>query len=185
MFRSFVLLLTFLTSLDFSNGETVSIAWVDPDTDDPAPPFQNKFKVGDTIVFNWPGVHNVAFHPNGGCDKTDAVILGSSTGYSYTVVEDDIGQKVFACDIGDHCSKGQLIDATISSDDGVTVTMTPTIAPVKATIKDPVEDPIRFPVEPPTKAPVEAPTKGIVSVTFQCSLAFQAILIAQIFNLLL
>merc|ERR1711892_1576197 len=96
-------------------GEKMQVNWIVPDNDDPVV-FPDEFKVGDTIVFDWAGFHNVAIHPNGGCDMTDSDILRSTSPVSYTFTEEDVGTKVFACDIGDHCSRGQIIEATISSD---------------------------------------------------------------------
>ena len=69
--------------------------------------------VGDTIVFDWTGLHNVFIHPNGGCDMTNAVRVGFQSGASYTFTEADGSadgtEMTFACDIGNgaHCGFGE------------------------------------------------------------------------------
>jgi len=70
-------------------------------------------KVGDTIVFEWVGGHNVYIHPSMSCDLEGAINVGSSSGSSYTFVEADGSAEgtdmFFACDIGNggHCMAGE------------------------------------------------------------------------------
>jgi len=115
MNKFFALLSSVLIASKLTKGETITVNWIVPDNDDPVR-LPDKFKVGDTLVFEWAGYHNVAIHPLGGCDRTDADILGSASPVSYTFTEEDVGSKVFACDVGDHCARGQIIEATVTSD---------------------------------------------------------------------
>ena len=69
--------------------------------------------VGDTIVFDWTGLHNVFIHPNGGCNLRNAVFVGRESGASHTFTEAegsaDGTEMTFACDIGNgsHCNFGE------------------------------------------------------------------------------
>ena len=80
--------------------------WYIPDNDIPLP--SRTVKVGDTITFIWTETHDVYIHPNGGCTTSGRIKVGMSSGATYTFTEDDIGDIVFACDIGDHCDKGMM-----------------------------------------------------------------------------
>mmetsp|Transcript_24875 Transcript_24875/g.28657 ORF Transcript_24875/g.28657 Transcript_24875/m.28657 type:complete len:195 (+) Transcript_24875:79-663(+) len=187
MSKSFVLFVSFLISLNFVNSKTVDINWVIPDTDDPAK-FPDKFTVGDVLKFNWPAnaSHNAYIHPNGGCDRTDAILIGDTTGFTYTVVEADIGQKVFACDIGagNHCSRGQIIEATIMAASVEIITsapkaMTPTAPPVEKEMADKVMDKVMdTEMETELDKVIDKVNEDVKSSCFQYSAIFQKILIA-------
>jgi plastocyanin len=72
--------------------------------------------VGDTAVFTWTGGHNVYLHPSNDCGDTNAVGVGntpSTSGASYTFTE--AGTFTFACDVGSHCSSGQIVTFTVSA----------------------------------------------------------------------
>jgi len=82
-------------------------------------------KVGDTIVFEWVGGHNVYIHPSMSCDLEGAINVGSSSGSSYTFVEADGSAEgtdmFFSCDInnGGHCMAGQSLTVKVLSGDSV------------------------------------------------------------------
>ena len=76
------------------------------------------FTVGDTITFNWTGIHNVLIHPTGTCDRNDAIDFdppGTVSGAQYTFTEDDVGEIVFACDVSDHCADGMIMTVTVEA----------------------------------------------------------------------
>jgi len=80
--------------------------------------------VGDTIQFNWAGVHNVYIHPSGTCDGMDSIEIGQKSGAFYTFTEDDAGQDIyFACQITGHCGAGQILKVSVEP------TATPAPAP--------------------------------------------------------
>jgi len=82
-------------------------------------------KVGDTIVFEWVGGHNVYIHPSMSCDLEGAINVGSSSGSSYTFVEADGSAEgtdmFFSCDINNaaHCMAGQSLTVKVLSGDSV------------------------------------------------------------------
>eukprot|EP00548_Thalassiothrix_antarctica_P011827 CAMPEP_0194158942 /NCGR_PEP_ID=MMETSP0152-20130528/77558_1 /TAXON_ID=1049557 /ORGANISM="Thalassiothrix antarctica, Strain L6-D1" /LENGTH=533 /DNA_ID=CAMNT_0038868459 /DNA_START=113 /DNA_END=1711 /DNA_ORIENTATION=+ len=74
--------------------------------------------VGDTIRFNWAGVHNVFIHPSGSCDQSDSLEIGQTSGTTYTFTEEDAGSDVyFACQISGHCDAGQIIKVSVAPTD--------------------------------------------------------------------
>ena len=69
--------------------------------------------VGDTVVFDWVGGHNVYLHPTLSCDAEGARLVGARPGAAYTFAEGDGSPEgtdmFFACDVGDgsHCRAGE------------------------------------------------------------------------------
>lgn len=114
--------------------------------------------VGDTAVFEWSFFHNVLIHPSGDCVETGAISVGSSSGASYTFTADDVGEMVFACDVGNHCENGQIMTFTVSA----ATTPSPTAAPV-ATMAAPVVTSAAtdHPSKQPSMEPSRAPSKAI------------------------
>jgi plastocyanin len=75
--------------------------------------------VGDTMVFEWTGLHNVLIHPTMSCDVEGAIYLGAESGTEYTFQEADAGKTIFfSCDIGNgaHCQFGQFLTVTVGGD---------------------------------------------------------------------
>jgi len=77
--------------------------------------------VGDTMVFEWTGGHNVFIHPTLDCNLDGRTFIGSETGTSYTFAEEDGSPEgtlmFFACDIGQgsHCRFGQSLTVMVYS----------------------------------------------------------------------
>jgi len=72
--------------------------------------------VGDTLIFSWAGFHNVYIHPTDTCNTTGAVLVGKTSGTSYTFTESDDGETItFSCDVGLHCDSGQIVKYYVSS----------------------------------------------------------------------
>jgi len=92
-----------------AGGAIVTVDWVIPSGD--ALPAVNA-NVGDSIVFNWGGFHNVYHHPSGTCSDAGATLVGSDSGASWTAPS--AGTFVFACDVGSHCEWGQIVTVTIT-----------------------------------------------------------------------
>jgi plastocyanin len=106
-------------------GKNVEVDWVIPQ--DGALPNMNA-KVGDTAIFNWSGFHNVLIHPSGNCDEEGAIDVGATSGASYTFEEKDVGEVVFACDVGSHCEFGQIVTFEVKGpDNNDTVSIQPTV----------------------------------------------------------
>jgi plastocyanin len=118
-------------------------------------------KVGDTIIFEWSGSHNVFIHPSGTCDTGGSIEVGSTSGAAYTFTSDDVGEVVFACDIdgGSHCDAGQIVTFNVAADD------TPlTTAPTKGPTASPTVSPVKSPTPTPTMKPTAAPTKPPIEI---------------------
>ena len=99
-----------------SGGNNIEVNWFIPQ-EATLPPL-TAF-VGDTITFNWVGLHNVYIHPSGDCSEDNRVLVGETTGAQYTVIEEDSGSEIlFACDIGGHCEVGMRLTLTVESTDG-------------------------------------------------------------------
>ena len=85
-------------------GEDVAINWSIKKYE------SESVQVGDTVTFTFNSNHNVFIHPSGDCDETGRIDFGGSASpATYTFAEDDIGEVVFACDVGSHCGQGQIV----------------------------------------------------------------------------
>jgi plastocyanin len=135
------LILTFTVASEFSTsaptiaptmapsakgGAEIEVVWDFPDDpdDDSLPPLTAL--VGDTVTFDWLTNHNVYVHPSMTCDETDRILVGLTTGATYTFTEADVGDLVFACDVGSHCEGGLILTFTVASEFS---TSTPSMAP--------------------------------------------------------
>lgn len=85
--------------------------------------------VGDTVVFEWIGFHNVAIHPSGTCDPQFSRVVGSSSETLYKFAEEDVGEITFACEVGIHCDLGQIITFTVLPKPTASVSSSPTQSP--------------------------------------------------------
>jgi hypothetical protein len=92
------------------SAQNVDVDWVIS----PAPPPETA-TVGGTATLTWSGNHNVYVHPSGTCDDANAILVGSSSPAVYTFTSDDVGDVVFACDVGSHCESGQIVTFTVSA----------------------------------------------------------------------
>lgn len=96
-----------------------------------------KATVGDSVTFKYnPTVHNLYIHPSGSCDETGRTMVGENTGDdTYSFTEDDAGTTItFACDVGSHCTAGQILNFTVTptavpDDVPPAPTQTPNVAP--------------------------------------------------------
>ena len=115
-------------------------------------------QVGDTVTFAFSSSHNVFIHPSGDCDEAGRIDFGgTSSPASYTFAEEDIGEMIFACDIGSHCELEQIVTFNvIAGGEG-----TPTSAPTSATIDGEGED-----------TPTSAPTETSAGATMKKTLGF-------------
>jgi len=94
---------------------TITIDWFIPNAEDLEDFELRRAKVGDTIIFEWVGVHNVFIHPSGSCSENGRILVGSVSGESsYVFTKEDEGKVVFTCDIGGHCEAGQLLEIMVS-----------------------------------------------------------------------
>lgn len=93
---------------------TTTIDWVIPSGGLSLPAVS--IAVGDSLVFNWSGLHNVNLHPTGTCDEAGATLVAPSSmtaTASWTATA--AGTFVFACDMGDHCESGQVVTVTVNA----------------------------------------------------------------------
>ena len=104
-----VLLLLFLP---FVAGANITIDWTFPTSPATSLPSRTAF-VGDTITFNWVGSHDVFIHPTKTCSTSESVLVGRLSGVKYTFTKADIGDKVFACEVGSHCALGMILTVTV------------------------------------------------------------------------
>ena len=89
-----------------SYGEVVAIKWIIKKYE------SESVQVGDSVTFTFSSNHttNVFIHPSRDCDVTGRIDFGGSASpATYTFAEDDIGEVVFACDVGSHCELGQIV----------------------------------------------------------------------------
>lgn len=68
------------------------------------------FVVGETITFEWNGLHDVHIHPTGDCTEDGAIEISVTSPANYTFTEEDAaaGTVFFACDVGGHCENGGM-----------------------------------------------------------------------------
>ncbi|KAF8007244.1 hypothetical protein BT93_K1289 [Corymbia citriodora subsp. variegata] len=78
---------------------------------------EKSFKVGDTVVFNWTGTHNVAEVSKADFDTcTGTSPIGTIHMVSpYSVELSSDGPRYFICTVGKHCSFGQKVTLSIGS----------------------------------------------------------------------
>lgn len=100
--------------------KTIEIKWFIPNFDEEDAYPDRRVFVGDTVVFQWDGDHNVYIHPTLDCEKDGSVFVGDGgvvggggggmKNATYTFGNDDIGKSVvFACDVQSHCRLGQIV----------------------------------------------------------------------------
>ena len=123
--------------------DTIQIDWFIPAGDSLRPRTVN---VGDTIVFNWAGFHNVYIHPTGDCNETGAILVGTETGASYTFTEANVGDMEFVCDVGSHCEFGMRVTITVFVANATAAPVAATPAPISRPTARPMS--IRSPIPP-------------------------------------
>lgn len=88
-------------------GKTVNINWIiktyKPMT----------ASVGDTVSFAWSGWHNVYLHPSQSCSTRGATLVGSESTRKGSFKFTKPGKYTFACQVGSHCSMGQIVTFTV------------------------------------------------------------------------
>lgn len=89
--------------------------WVVPPKSNPYYPSMDAV-VGDTITFTWPaGITDVHIHPTGDCGEDGAILVGYTSGASYTFTEEDAGKELFfSSDVGRRCEAGQNVKVAVS-----------------------------------------------------------------------
>ena len=108
------LLLIFRSAFAPGHTEVGVDVWKIPADGGPLP--KRDFVVGEEVVFEWTGRHNVYIHPTGDCSEDGAIEVGTESGASYVFTEEDIGELTFACDVGMHCERGMIMKATVKDD---------------------------------------------------------------------
>eukprot|EP00554_Chaetoceros_debilis_P016152 CAMPEP_0194125120 /NCGR_PEP_ID=MMETSP0150-20130528/59298_1 /TAXON_ID=122233 /ORGANISM="Chaetoceros debilis, Strain MM31A-1" /LENGTH=303 /DNA_ID=CAMNT_0038818913 /DNA_START=62 /DNA_END=973 /DNA_ORIENTATION=- len=98
-------------------ASTISVDWFIPNENDDGYEDRN-VQVGDTINFTWAGnlPHNVYIHPSQECSQDGAIVVGATSSNgdsSYTFQSSDVGKMTFACDVGSHCERGQILTVTV------------------------------------------------------------------------
>eukprot|EP00554_Chaetoceros_debilis_P005680 CAMPEP_0194077724 /NCGR_PEP_ID=MMETSP0149-20130528/4306_1 /TAXON_ID=122233 /ORGANISM="Chaetoceros debilis, Strain MM31A-1" /LENGTH=267 /DNA_ID=CAMNT_0038758833 /DNA_START=46 /DNA_END=849 /DNA_ORIENTATION=+ len=96
-------------------ASTISVDWFIPNEYDDGYEDRN-VQVGDTINFNYGGYHNVYIHPSQGCSRDGAIVVGATSSNgdgSYTFQPSDVGKMTFACEVGAHCERGQILTVTV------------------------------------------------------------------------
>ncbi|XP_057967384.1 cucumber peeling cupredoxin-like [Malania oleifera] len=84
------------------------------------------FKVGDTLVFNWTGTHDVAEVSNStayaNCSKTSTINSVLSTS-PVNINLTSNGTRYFICTVGQHCERGQKVTVSIKSSESASSTI--------------------------------------------------------------
>ena len=96
-------------------GDTLTIGtnvWQIPTTGGGATLPSMTASVGDTVIFQWNGNHNVYLHPTGTCNTVNSMLIGNNSGASFTF--ENSGSYVFACQIPQHCDLGMIMTITVS-----------------------------------------------------------------------
>lgn len=116
------------SSESFFTPKTLVVEWFIPNEEDLDEFVSRNARVGDTIIFEWSGTHNVFIHPSGDCLEDGSIFIGSKSGETmYTFNAEDVSKVVFTCDIGSHCEAGQFIEFTVSNPDTDMISSGPTI----------------------------------------------------------
>ena len=70
------------------------------------------------------GSHNVYRHVEANCNTDGSTLVGNSGGgaTTYTFTDADLadGEVVFACQVGSHCTSGQILTVQVVEDDPAT-----------------------------------------------------------------
>ncbi|KAK3025872.1 hypothetical protein RJ639_042301 [Escallonia herrerae] len=87
---------------------------------------QKDFELGDILVFNWNGTHNVAKvtkEDYDNCNSTNALVaIQTASPANFTL--DTNGSHYFICSIDNHCGRGQKVTATIGTSAAALTTAT-------------------------------------------------------------
>ena len=134
-----------------AQGTTYEIPWRTPIPqflEDGDPLYEDRFdyEVGDTIVFQWAGIHNVYIHTSGLCvidgDLQSRILIAESTGQPYVIPDYFAGRSLFfVCEIGQHCENGLHVTINVNGTpipipDDIYVIPTPTAAPGLSPLPD-------------------------------------------------
>ena len=108
-----------LLILPFVAGSGIFVEWNIPTSPATSLPSRTVF-VGYTITFQWyDGTHNVFIHPSKNCLKDGSVLVPISylpngiIRAEYNFTKADIGDMVFASDVGTDCAKGMIQLVTV------------------------------------------------------------------------
>jgi plastocyanin len=146
-----------------SSGADITVDWIIPVPSSAALPSMTA-AVGDTVTFAWTGFHDVYMHPTGDCDETGRILVGASTGATYTFTGADVGELVFACDVQAHCEQGLIVTFAVSA--GTPAPTSSTSAPSKAPSV----------TSAPSVTPTQTPTSGTAPIMSQSSTTVAAAL---------
>lgn len=88
---------------------------------------------GDTIKFVWAGAFDVFIHPSGNCTEDGAILVGDTSGTTYTFSASDQGKDIlFVSDVNFHCENGLQLTVTVPAAP-TPAPVVPTLAPVVPT----------------------------------------------------
>ncbi|KAF8007243.1 hypothetical protein BT93_K1288 [Corymbia citriodora subsp. variegata] len=84
---------------------------------------RKSFDLGDTVVFNWTGTHNVAEVSKADYDNcTSTSLIGTiQTVSPYSVVLSTNASRYFICTVSNHCGLGQKVTLSVGSAASLTV----------------------------------------------------------------
>ncbi|CAL9028048.1 unnamed protein product [Prunus brigantina] len=103
------------TAEDYVVGDSVGWA-VPPNTSFYSEWADSKtFQIGDGLVFNWTGDHNVGPASKEEYDNctNPGIVIGSVV--TRTIQSSDTDTLYFICTVGDHCERGQKVTITVGS----------------------------------------------------------------------
>lgn len=111
--------------LPTQGGETFTInatTWTIPSDGGPLPPLSQVY-VGDSLVFDWTGTHNVNRQVSANCSLStegdDVVFISDTPPATYQVENEDAGKTIyFTCRVGSHCESGMVMAVSVVDDYG-------------------------------------------------------------------
>jgi hypothetical protein len=105
-----LLVLCCLLCVAIVSGADLDVSdWIVPESEQSNYPDMDA-EVGDTIIFSWPEgmITDVFIHPTGTCEEDEAILVGYTSGSSYTFQDEDNGKELFfAADVGRRCEAGK------------------------------------------------------------------------------
>ncbi|KAI3891048.1 hypothetical protein MKW98_007353 [Papaver atlanticum] len=166
-----------------------SLGWIIPASPSVYSTWASKqtFKVGDSLVFNFAGLHTAAEVSKADYDSCNAAAtpIGSLLAASPATIRlATAGNHYYICTVGVHCSAGQKLSITVAA--GSATATPPAAAPVAAAptpvatptpvagdtpaasptpVASPVPSPSTSPVSTPTMSPDMSPSPSTSAVT--------------------
>lgn len=151
MIKAAALLCGLLVAASTTSAAEIPLDWAIPASHQPYP--TENVNVGDSILFNWMGLHNVYSLNAPVCPamfstENSVELAPSAPMGSYVWTAEAPGIYYFACQIGDHCSDGMLISIIVGEGAALTPGAEAPLAPALA------------PALAPGSAPLSADSEG-------------------------